>query len=218
MPTPLVRVSYKNVSGSTIPPFGIVQFKGSPVQTATNDYVFQADKIGKGTGPCFIDTGKGATSSGEGQYGSCVRVTEGFAWLAYDPSKTPATPWVSVGGVVGQFYASEAGGGFLYAGKYDSSNHRILCLKETRGNARWAKTTSAITAGSTSSPTQFTVNVWIKSGSTWPYTQAVTTESQLLGLSVVNRLPGLTNSGTGVMVKIEWDDELSEYTPVIVDC
>lgn len=131
MGTPLVKVSYKNVSGSDVPPYGIVQLTGSPIVTGTNDYVLQATTPGSGTGPYMIDTGKGTKTSGAKQLGSCTRAIDGLAWVSYGCGSGPPTPWCNVGPVRGSFYANESGSGYRYAGQYDSANHRILVMMDS---------------------------------------------------------------------------------------
>ena len=128
MATPLVRVSYKNVSGADVPPYGIIQLTGAPVVTATGDYVLQATNPGSGSGPYMIDTGKGAKSSGAKQYGSCARAIDGLVWVAYGCGGGPPSNWCSVGPVNGNFYVNETGAGYTYAGQYDATNQRILVM------------------------------------------------------------------------------------------
>jgi len=215
--TPLVRVSYKNVSGSAIPPYGIFQLKGAPVTAPDGEsLVFQADKPGLGVGPMFIDSGGGTSSSGDNQFGTGFRANEGFVWAAYGPSGSPPSAWLPIGPVRGQFYVNETAGGFLYAGQYDSTNNRVLIIRDNR--PFWAETTSAITTGSKTSPSTFSVDAWFKSGSTWPYAASRTSDAKLQAFSVVNRFTNLSNAATGVSVLIQWNDEYNEWEPIDWDC
>ena len=217
MSQPLLKIRYQNVSGSVIPPHGIVQLINSPVAIVANDYILQVTTPGLGNGPYLVDDGNGATTTGTGQYGTAVRASDGVVWLAYGGASAPSSPWIPIGPARGHFYCNETGGGWLYCGQYDSANKRVLAMKSFRGVPMTAKNTSSISAGSPQSPTTFTVNVWFKSGTGWPCAQAVTTEAALLGLTVVNR-SNMSTSATGLMFRIEWDDELSEYYPVWGDC
>jgi len=216
MPTPLVRISYKNVSGSVIPPYGVIQLTGAPIVTASGDYVFQATTPGSGNGPCMIDAGNGSAASGDGVWGSCIRGAEGPVWASYGGAFTTPTAWMPMGPVHGQTYVNETGGGWIYCGKYDSANSRVMIIRNP--HPIWCKTATNISVGDPSSPTQFTVNVWLKSGVSWPYTQAVATDTPLLGLTVVNRNPGLSTTSTGKLGLIGWSDELLEYFPAWIDC
>ena len=67
----------------------------------------------------------------------------------------------------------------------------------------WGKLASAMTAGTLESPTSTTVDVWFPdtSGSE-PWAYAVTTDADLLGMTVYNRSSMTGSSGT--MVKIEF--------------
>ena len=127
----LIKVSYVNASGAAIPPWGIVQLNGPVYQTGTGDYVVQAVLPGVGDGPYMIDDGKGTAVSGPASFGSCFRAVEGFAWVAYGCTAPPSAPWQKVGPIIGSPWVSTLGDGYYYAGQYDASNSRILCMVST---------------------------------------------------------------------------------------
>lgn len=216
MPTPLVGISYKNVSGSAIPPYGVVQASGAPYTSSNGDIAINVTKPGSGSGPWFIDDGTGAAASGDGAFGTCYRASEGFTWVYC--TSMPTDPWTPVGPVHDSFGVSGSGAGLMYTGKKDPDNNRILVTKSIRAQPLWCKTTSVINTGTPSIPSTFTVNAWVKTGSTWPYSMGLTTDTGLQGLTVVNRSPNLTTSTYPVVAVITWNDELCEYEPTWVDC
>ncbi len=128
MATPLVKISYVNVSGVAIPPFGVLQLVGECIITPTGDYIVQATVPGYGNGPFLVDAGKGTDAAGAGSYGQCIRPVNGLCWVAYGCTAPPSIPWQEVGPVIGSFIVSTFGSGYLYAGRYDATNSRILCL------------------------------------------------------------------------------------------
>lgn len=120
--TPLVSSSYVNLSGVAIPPCGVLQFTGVPTITATGKIVMNAVACGLGNGPFFIDSGGGASASGDGRYGTAFRAGEGFAWTAFG-CDTPANlvPWMDVGPINNDFIVNTNGVGLWYAGLYQSN-------------------------------------------------------------------------------------------------
>lgn len=73
-----------------------------------------------------------------------------------------------------------------------------------QGDWLWAKTTSAVTAGTYSAPTSATVDVWIPDPTSvvWPTPMIVTTDPDYLGLAITN--PTKAVLPVGEQCKIEW--------------
>lgn len=208
----LTRIAYRNDSGSTVPPHGFIQFSGTPITTATGDYVISAVKHGDGVGPVFIDDGKGATSSGDGSYGSCFAACEGVVWVSCSAT---LTAWDEIGPIDDSFEASKYGNGFIYCGITDATNDRVLTLRNTQP-WYWAKLASSMTAGTFESPTTTTVNVWLPntaSGST-PKPFIVTAISTLLGMTVSNRTEAVGSTGLSVRIT----HAFGEWTIVGANC
>lgn len=154
-------------------------------------------------------------SSSDGAYGMCFRAGEGPVWAAYGGGYTTPTAWMPMGPVHGQTYVNETGGGFIYTGIYDGTNTRVLIIRNP--HPVWGKLSGALSAGDPATPSTFSFNIWLKSGAVWPYTQAVATDTPLLGLTGVNRSPG-TSAASGRVIIVGWSDELLEYYPLWVDC
>src|ERR1700733_11740664 len=121
----LCKVSYFNNSNEAIPPFSCLQADGNMQMTGTGDFVMKVVKPGNGKGPYFIDDGKGADPTGEGQYGDCYRAFEGCVWASFNGATEP-TPWSSVGPTNGAWELGASGSNFFYAGQWDQPNTRIL--------------------------------------------------------------------------------------------
>lgn len=122
----LVAVAYKNVSGFVVPPYGVIQFTGTPETTATGDIVLLATRPGLGDGPYFVDDGGGASVSGATQYGRAFRLVEGTSWVSFSGSAPSA--WEEVGPTDGSFQMSSSGSGFYFTGQYEASYSRALVL------------------------------------------------------------------------------------------
>lgn len=155
----LTRIAYRNDSGSTVPPHGFIQFSGTPVTTATGDYAMSAVMPGSGSGPFFIDDGKGASSSGDGRYGSCFAAGEGLVWLACVASPSN---WQEIGPAIGSFLASTSGRGYYYAGLNDGSNSRVLTIKKGPESERteWAMILTDLPVGEFASPADVLIDIW----------------------------------------------------------
>lgn len=137
----LQRIAYFNASEEAIPPHSFIQFTGTPVVTATGDYVMNAVKPGDGTGPYFIDDGQGATATGDGRYSNCFVAGEGLVWLAWQSEASsssssssivtpPSAAWIEIGPTTRTFFADSTGVGYLYAGQFDSTYNRVLAIQK----------------------------------------------------------------------------------------
>jgi hypothetical protein len=142
----MIEIPYYNAADSDVPAFGIVQLQdilGIPLDpngatrplpsdpsgftpTLEMAYTFNAVQP-DGTGPYAIDWGGGCPS---GQYGSAYIPTDRCCWVAYSPSQSPTTPFVSGVGAVSQDWLGDDGGSdFTYAGQFDAQNQRVLVYK-----------------------------------------------------------------------------------------
>ena len=128
----LTKVSYYNNTGVTVPPFGVVQLVSTGT-TATGDVYFIANLFSGSNNYTMIDDGKGTTTSGAAQYGSCFRAGEGPVWAAWNPSSTPPGAWTQIGPVAGQTYMDLYGFGYYFTGQYDSTNKRVLVMAVASG-------------------------------------------------------------------------------------
>lgn len=180
-PSPVIPISYLNTSGEAIPPFGIMEATGDcDYVSATKKYSIKVRKP-TGVGPYFIDTGNGASASGDGAYGQCVVPLTHTWWVKYSGAAAPTTAWVTeVGPKTGQFYVDKNGSGYWYAGVWDSTNGWILVMEKMGGggkpivmfqiktpdcpNARALATVKAVTDGSGSPAVGDTIQICDKAG------------------------------------------------------
>lgn len=105
--------------------------------------------------------------------------------------------------------------------------NRVLGKRESAGPVEfgkgntlpfyWGKLASDLAAGSMTAPTTCTVNVWlpIPGNTDDPVEFAVATDSQLLGLTVVNRVPSI-EATTGAVCKIHY--AFGEWSLLAVEC
>lgn len=129
--SPIIPISYKNVSREAVPPFACVQLSGDGVQNGTTGSRSVSVNKPDGTGPYAIDVGTGADSSSDGQYCLCVVPMSHTWWVKYNGGAAPAEAWVTeVGPVSGQWYMDTTGSGYLYAGAFDSTNGLILVMQK----------------------------------------------------------------------------------------
>lgn len=101
-------------------------------------------------------------------------------------------------------------GGQPGVGDYGGGGH------PTNGTWYWCKTASSVNSGTLEVPTTFTYNVWLPdpSSNAFPRPFIVATDSNLLGITGVNRSSFTTGSGT--TFKMEY--MFGEWTPKWVDC
>lgn len=134
-----VKISYVNVSGYTVPPYGVVELSGDMQTLANGERVIPATRP-SGKGPYAIDDGKGATSTDSGKYGTAIIPYDNVAWVAWDGTD-PGVAWKDqVGPIKDTFKVGNKGQGYLYAGEKDSINFRILVVQIAPRNVRMVVT------------------------------------------------------------------------------
>lgn len=126
----LPPLSYKNGSGVAIPSYAMLELTGDSDVSATGTISLTAQKP-SGSGVYFaIDSGKGATASGNGQFGQAVRPIDSIQWAYFLGDVSTLVAWKTVlGPKESQFDISTDGIGYVYTGVSDSSNHRIQVMQ-----------------------------------------------------------------------------------------
>lgn len=129
-----IPIGFKNTTAETIPPYAVMQLESDCVHNSATGVI--SVSVAKPTG----DTGEYAinedTERGPGDFGSCYRPVTGLAWARYTKPTPPGAAWsATVGPVAGQWEMDTTGDGFLYVGRHEPENSRILVLQMTGGGA-----------------------------------------------------------------------------------
>lgn len=126
-------VSYLNISGTEVPPYGCVDLLNDcDIASTTNVISVKATTPGGGSGVYAIDSGKGTGSTGSTAYGQFFIPSSAPVWAYYTGDSAPGTAWVQeVGPHTGGFDLISTGTGFLYAGVFDAANERILVISKS---------------------------------------------------------------------------------------
>jgi len=202
--TPLVKVAYINGSGLDIPPYGVIQLDGvsGGGGFASAIQPFQNTSSVYSGGPMMVDDGKGTTASGSGRYGSCYRLGEGFAPARYSQSYSyTAQPWDEIGPVAGSFDLQPMGTGFYFAANHGPGT--IFTIECPVGRWYYAMTLGPLVTGSTTTPSQTTVDVYVPQFYGTVSNLVRTQNTKLQGLTVVNYDDSLS-ANSGAFCKIEW--------------
>ncbi len=127
-----VRIAYKNSTGTTVPPGGIIQLSGdSPLAADGASPVLNAI-LPDGKGPYAIDAGGGTSTGGGYEYGECLVPLDSVAWAFTMDSAAPGPAWTTeVGPTSGSLALSKTGSGYFYAGLFDAPNQRMLVMQKS---------------------------------------------------------------------------------------
>lgn len=133
-----IRISFWNVSGETVPRYGVIKFSGDASKNDSTKVIsLRAIKPDGDEGLYALNLDNEVNDS---EYGEAIIPLSGFAWAKYTDTDPPDVSLeTEVGPVDSQWSMSTTGTGWLYGGLHDVDTGRILVVKLSDGGGNLAQ-------------------------------------------------------------------------------